>query len=223
MEKHIERVIDTGFVNHDVKFFRLEKPENYDFSPGQATEVSINNSDWSDEKRPFTFTSLPDEEYLEFTIKIYSSHEGVTNELAGIDRGDELILHEVFGAIQYKGKGVFIAGGAGVTPFIAIFRKLHKDGNIDGNKLIFGNKTEKDIILKNEFEKMLGDHFINILSDEDIKPYDHGFIDREYIEKLGVKKDQYFYVCGPPPMMEQVLKALEEIGVDEKYIVKEDL
>lgn len=223
MEKHTERVIDTGFVNHDVKFFRLERPTNYDFSPGQATEVSINKSGWSDEKRPFTFTSLPDEEYLEFTIKIYSSHEGVTNELAGIDRGDELILHEVFGAIQYKGKGVFIAGGAGVTPFIAILRKLYKDGNIDGNKLIFGNKTEKDIILKNEFEKMLGDNFINILSDEDIKPYDHGLIDRGYLEKQAVKKDQYFYVCGPQPMMEQVLKALEEIGIDEKYIIKEDL
>jgi ferredoxin-NADP reductase len=223
MEKHTVRVLDTGFANHNVKTFHLERPGDYDFTPGQATEVSINKNGWSDEKRPFTFTSLPDEGHLEFTIKIYSSHEGVTNQLAGVKKGDELILHEVFGAIQYKGEGIFIAGGAGVTPFIAIFRSLYNDGNIDGNKLIFGNKTEKDIILKQEFDKMLGDHFINVLSDEDKRPYDHGLIDRGFLEEQIVNKDQYFYVCGPPKMMDMVLKALEEIGIDEKYIVKEDL
>jgi len=37
---------------------------------------------------------------------------------------DELILHDVFGAISYMGEGVFIAGGAGITPFISIFRYL---------------------------------------------------------------------------------------------------
>jgi predicted ferric reductase len=60
---------------------------------------------------------------LEFTIKIYDSHKQVTKELAKLKHGDELIIRDVWGAIEYKGE-VFIAGGAGVTPFIAIFRKL---------------------------------------------------------------------------------------------------
>jgi ferredoxin-NADP reductase len=38
--------------------------------------------------------------------------------------GDQLIIRDVWGAITYKGKGVFIAGGAGITPFISIFRDL---------------------------------------------------------------------------------------------------
>jgi hypothetical protein len=33
------------------------------------------------EKRPFTFTSLNDNDYLEFIIKIYDSNDGVTREL----------------------------------------------------------------------------------------------------------------------------------------------
>jgi predicted ferric reductase len=37
-----------------------------------------------------------------------------------LKHGDELIIRDVWGAIEYKGEGVFIAGGAGVTPFIAI-------------------------------------------------------------------------------------------------------
>jgi predicted ferric reductase len=68
------------------------------------------------------YTSLNDNKQLEFTIKIYDSHNGVTR-IRKLKHGDELIIR-VWGAIEYKGEGVFIAGGAGVTPFIAILRQL---------------------------------------------------------------------------------------------------
>ena len=59
---------------------------------------------------------------------------------------DELIPHDVFGTITYKWKAFFIAGGAGVTPFISILRYLISRNEIRNNKLIFANKTRKDII-----------------------------------------------------------------------------
>jgi len=101
-----------------------EKPQHYNFTPGQATEISINKNGWKNEKRPFTFTCLPDNDVLEFTIKTYPLHKGVTNELLVLKKDNVLILHDVFGAIAYKGEGLFIAGGAGVTPFICIIRYL---------------------------------------------------------------------------------------------------
>ena len=113
-----------GKVTHDVVRIRMEKPANYAFTPGQATEVAINKENWKEERRPFTFTCLPDDDYLEFTIKTYPSHKGVTNELLSLQPGDELIIHDVWGAISYKGEGIFIAGGAGITPFLSIFRWL---------------------------------------------------------------------------------------------------
>jgi len=149
MEEHSVKIISIQPVTHNVRHFRVEKPAGYSFVPGQATEVAINKPRWKEERRPFTFTSLNDWDHLEFTIKIYSDHDGVTNQLGHLNVGDELLLHDVWGAIQYKGEGVFIAGGAGVTPFIAIMRQLKKENKIGNNKLIFSNKTEKDIILKN--------------------------------------------------------------------------
>jgi len=131
-----------------VKRFIVQKPKGYKFSPGQATEVSINSPVLQNEKRPFTFTSLNDSEHLEFTIKIYDSHNGVTKELGRLEQGDELIIRDAWGAIEYKGEGVFTAGGAGVTPFIAVFRQLQVENKIANNKLIFTNKSESDIILK---------------------------------------------------------------------------
>lgn len=121
MEKHIVKILTVGHLTHNVKRFVVEKPAGYEFIPGQATDVAINRPGWTDQCRPFTFTSVPDAHFLEFTIKIYTGHNGVTEQLAKLGPGDELLIHEVFGAIAYKGPGVFIAGGAGITPFIAIF------------------------------------------------------------------------------------------------------
>jgi len=40
-------------------------------------------------------------------------------------------LRDVFGAIGFQGKGTFLAGGAGVSPFIAIFKWLDHRDKID--------------------------------------------------------------------------------------------
>ena len=68
---------------------------------------------------------------------------------------------------------------------------------------------------------MLGDAFINILSDENSDGYHHGMLTEEFL-KTNIKSfDKQFYVCGPPPMMEAVLKQLANLGVGENAITKE--
>src|SRR5262245_32082972 len=185
MEEHIVKILSAEPVTHDVRRFKVEKPSGYKFIPGQATEVAINKPEWKNERRPFTFTSLNEWDHLEFTIKIYPERKGVTDQLGKLKAGEELLLHDVWGAIQYKGEGIFIAGGAGVTPFIAILRQLHKENKLGNNKLLFSNKTINDIILKDEFEKMLGKNFINTLTQEKFPGYDHQIIDKNYLtEKI---------------------------------------
>ena len=174
MESHIVKIKLIDKATHDVVRIVLEKPGGYMFTPGQATEVAINKEKWKEERRPFTFTCLPDDDYLEFTIKTYPSHKGVTNELLMLKPGDELIIHDVWGAISYQGEGIFIAGGAGITPFLSIFRYLNSINKIDGIKLIFGNKTKADIIHEEELKHLLGDSFINVLSHEAIAGYEQG-------------------------------------------------
>jgi len=132
-----------------------------------------------------------------------------------------LILHDVFGAITYKGEGVFIAGGAGVTPFICIFRYLQSKNEIGKNKLIFANKTKGDIILANEFRKILGKNFINILSDEKADGYAHGQITEGFLKTHINESTKNVYICGPPPMMDAIEKQLINLKIDKKQIIKE--
>jgi len=221
MEKHIVKIRSIQHILHDVLQIVVEKPQHFIFTPGQATEIAINKSGWKDKKRPFTFTCLPDDDYLEFSIKTYPSHKGVTNELLQLKKNDELILHDVFGAISYKGEGVFIAGGAGVTPFISIFRDLHSKNEVGANKLIFANKSKDDIILAQEFKSLLGDNFINILSDEKTEEYAFGQITENFLKVNISDFGQQFYICGPPLMMEAVQKQLSNLGINDKSVTVE--
>ncbi|MCW8810573.1 MAG: FAD-binding oxidoreductase [Ignavibacteriaceae bacterium] len=218
MESHEVKILKTENITHDVKRIRVEKPAGYKYIPGQATEVAIKGKEG---KGPFTFTSLNDEPELEFTIKIYNEVAGITKELGKLKAGDELIIHDVWGSINYKGPGVFFAGGAGVTPFIAIFRQLFKDGKIAGNKLICSNKTEKDIILKNEFERMLGENFINVITREQSEKYYNQKIDESFIKKIVTNFKQHFYICGPNKFVKDIQNILEELGVSKDLIVVE--
>jgi ferredoxin-NADP reductase len=214
------RVLDVEKITHDVLGIKIEKPAGYTFIPGQATEVAVNDKDWTKEKRPFTFTNLPGDDHLEFTIKTYPVHNGVTNRLLKLKPGDELIIHDVWGAINYKGKGLFIAGGAGVTPFISIFRYLKSINDTESNCLLFANKTKKDIILETELNELLRGNVINILSEEDTNGYKHGFITETILKEL-IHPNDILYLCGPPPMVDAVMKNLANLGVSDKSVVME--
>lgn len=221
MKKHPVKILTIEHITHDVLKIVTQKPPDYNFTPGQATEITINKDGWVNEKRPFTFTCLPEQSYLEFSIKTYTDHKGVTNKLLRLKENDELILHDVFGAIAYKKEGVFIAGGAGVTPFISILRDLRIKNETGNNKLIFANKTKGDIILDTEFKLMLGKNFINILSEEKANGYAYGQITKDFLKDYAKDPKSYFYVCGPPPMMKAIESFLSDLHVDKRMIVKE--
>ncbi len=222
MEKHHIKVKSVEKATHNVLRIKTEKPQGFQFEPGQATDVTINKSGWQDKKNPFTFTCLPDDDYLEFTIKVYPSHHGVTNELLNLKPNDELLISDSWGSINYKGEGVFIAGGAGITPFISIFRHLRAQNKTGVNKLVFANKTKADIINESEFSEMLGKNFINILSNEKAGNYENGYITKDFLKQQIVDMNQHFYVCGPPAMMDAVEKHLDDLGVNKSLIVKEE-
>ncbi len=221
MAQHIIKIKSVDHVTHDVLRIKTEKPTEFNFTPGQATLVAINKEGWEKKKRPFTFTNLPEEDHLEFTIKTYPPHEGVTNQLLNLKTDDQLIIGDAWGTINYKGEGVFIAGGAGVTPFISIFRYLHSKNELGNSKLIFANKTTADIINKDEFEKMLGHNFINILSDDDSTEFAHGQINEKFLKENGVNDHEYIYLCGPKPMMKSIEEQLRNLNVKEEAIVQE--
>lgn len=220
----MERIIKIKTIENltqDVKRFQCERPFDYTFIPGQATEVAINKKGWETEKRSFSFTSTNESSDLEFIIKIYNDHPGVTNEFNTLETGDELIIDDVWGAIEYKGPGYFIAGGAGITPFIAIQRQLHKENNLADNKLFFSNKTEKDIILQPELTAMLCSNAIYSITNEHSYKYHKGYINEEFLKTYVEDFRKHFYLCGPPLMVETLQNILVKLGASPEAVIFE--
>ncbi|MGA7179569.1 MAG: flavodoxin reductase [Thiobacillaceae bacterium] len=218
---HRVNLLMSQFVTHDVKRFIISKPEGFAAVPGQGVELAINRPGLSEQGRPFTPTGLSADKVLEFTIKAYPGHAGVTEALHRLEPGAELLMSEPFGTISYQGPGVFIAGGAGVTPFLAILRELARRGEAGEQTLIFSNKTPRDMICEKELRHLLGERCILISTSAAAPGYEHRRIDRAFLEEKIRNFDQRFYVCGPPPFMEAVNGALTEIGARAESLIFE--
>ncbi|WP_417684952.1 flavodoxin reductase [Roseibium sp.] len=210
---HKTKILVIEPVTHDVKRIRLERPEGFDYQVGDATELALDVDGWRDEKRPFTMTSLPEDPYLEFTIKEYPDHDGVTTRLHDMKPGETVLIDDPFKTFRNKGKGVFIAGGAGITPFLAILRKEREKHSLDGYTLIFANKRTEDIICRDELAGMPELKVVHVLSEDKEPGMHHGEVDADLIRGEVEDFDQRFYLCGPPPMMEAVQKSLDKLGV----------
>lgn len=209
-------------VTHDTHHLVFDRPEGFEFTPGQATDFALDREGWREEKRPFTFTSLPTDKTLEFVIKSYPEHDGVTEQIAKLTPGDTVLVDAPWGAIEDKGPGWFIAGGAGVTPFIALLKKrLAEHGTLRDCTLLFSNKTEDDIILRETFEGMPGLSTVFTVTDQDDSDLPRRLIDRAFLAEHVTPGQGKCYICGPDAMLEDVAEALKAIGVTEDDIVTE--
>ncbi len=207
-------------VTHDTHHLVFDRPEGFAYSPGQGVELHLLKAGWEDKGRPFTPITLPDEPTLEFIIKSYPDHRGVTERIGRMVPGDEVEMKGPFGALSDRGPGVFIAGGAGITPMIAILRqRLHEHGTLAGSTLLFANKTEADIIWREKFEAMKGLTAAFVV-DEAGAGVPQQRLDREYLKRF-VTPESLCYLCGPPPMMKAVRGALADLGVPAGRIVEE--
>lgn len=221
------KILKMESLNYNIKKIRVEKPVDYSFVNGQATEVAVNSKGFRDKFRPFTFTSLNTDSYLEFIIKIYSvkdnpKHTGVTEKIGELDVGDEFLVKEPFGDIGYKGSGLFLAGGTGITPFYSMFKDLNKRNLTESNMLIFSNSFGRDIFLEEELKNLLGKENISFtISQEKRQGYEHGRVGEEMIRELDLQGDCFYYVCGPGPFQQSMITILDKLNVSKKKIFAE--
>lgn len=210
------KLANKYWLTHDVVQLRFNKPKDFNYDPGEAIEMTLNGEGPS----PFTLTCLNTKDYLEFMIKIYPDHHGTTEQIAGLKVGDEVGVTQPFVTYKDSGAGVFIAGGAGITPFVAILRSKFEKKSITGCTLIFANKKRKDIFMEDELRNMLGASYINVLSQEDeVDPDYYGRIDKAYLKSHIKNFDQPFYLCGPEGFAEDIRQYLDELGADVEQVM----
>ncbi len=213
----------------DVKTFRLVPPEDDDvlpftFEPGQFLTVGV-SLDGQELKRSYSISSSPCRQgWCEITVK-HARGGRVSGHLHGrVGEGDLLSVSGPAGRFTFRGgevpSVVFIAGGVGVTPLMSSIRYL-TDRSWGGEVfLIYACASVKDIIFREELGYLRRRHpnlRVTITLDrEESADWEgpRGFVTKELL--LDAVPDiaaRRVHLCGPPPMMDAVQKALAEIGV----------
>ncbi|MEQ8582257.1 MAG: flavodoxin reductase [Marinoscillum sp.] len=211
--KYTKKIKTLDWLAHNVVRLEVSKPTGFEYHVGDAVEIQVG----AHEPGPFTMTNLPSEDTLEFIIRIYKNHHGKTEAISQLNVGDQIGFTEPFNTFRPKENAVFLAGGTGITPFVAIMRYMHQKGTLNDCLLIFSNKTRKDLFLEKELREMLGDKYLNVITSDPADPAYYGNIDAPFLKKQ-INHSRPVLVCGPPPFNEAMEKALRSIGLKEEHI-----
>lgn len=119
-----------------------------------------------------------------------------------------------------------IAGGTGITPIYQIINAVYSNQDPTDIILIFGNKTTKDFLLKDELDNIQRCNKINIKiiytidKSEEGWEGEVGFINKDMISKYckNIEDNRFVLTCGPPPMTKSLPPILKQLGMkDDNY------
>ncbi len=211
---------------YDAFTLALEPNRKFPFKPGQFCFLRLEKEGLY-ARHPFTISSAPNEKEIRFTMKLKGRF---VNAASKLNRGDEVKTDGPFGIFTIEDKTrdlVFIAGGIGITPFMSMIRNQLKTGDKQNITLLYGAKTEKDLVFKDEIDDINKEWFkktyvLSTNNQEGLEGYETGHINEKIIkERIKNMEDPLFYICGPEPMKESCERTLLKLGVNKQDIITE--
>jgi cytochrome-b5 reductase len=216
---------------HDTKTFCFALPDEatLDMLPGDYLYVHA-TIDGKTVKRPYTPSSMPGATgYFDLTVKRYDTGT-ISKYLHDREIGDTVLMsgpnpggHWVDGMAKQVG---CVAGGTGITPMIAIIRWILAKSLGVELFLVFANKTEADIIFREEWDEDEREH-ANFHCYHVLEQPPAGWWQgtgriteamlRGHLPPPG--PDTVIFLCGPPPMADALEASLKAIGYSEHAII----
>lgn len=151
--------------------------------------------------------------------------------------GDKVMISGPYGEFFIKNTNremIYIGGGAGMAPLRShIFHLFHTEKTNRKVSYWYGARSKREVFYEEDFreiEKAFPNFTFNLALSEP-KPEDNwtgytGFIHQvlfnEYLSKHPEPEEVEYYLCGPPMMIDAVLKMLYDLGVPDEMIAFDD-
>ncbi|HET9124964.1 MAG TPA: 2Fe-2S iron-sulfur cluster binding domain-containing protein, partial [Solirubrobacteraceae bacterium] len=217
-------------LTHDIYRLVLDATK-LQFRPGQYVDITIPGSGGGEgDTRSFSMANLPASGKLEFMIKAYPEGR-FSSLLAGgeIAQGQTLTVTGPYGVFTLRRASdrplLFIGGGAGMAPILALLRSLADEGSERSAVFYYGARTPADLFHLDELrelERRLPNfRFVPALSDcgEDADwEGERGMITEVVIRREQDLSGMDAYLCGPPPMVDAAIAMLDAKGVPEDRV-----
>jgi propane monooxygenase reductase component len=229
IQQGVAEVVSRDAVTHDMRHLvlRLIEPEEIKFFPGQYMDIKIPGTPVV---RSFSMANTSSREggLLEFIIKVYPDGQFSRFLADKLAEGDRLELTGPFGVFTLREGDndlVFVGGGAGLAPILALLRSMAERGIGRKATFFYGARTRADLCFEpelRELERTLPNfRYVPALSEaggDDGWAGETGLI-TDVVRRLASDlTGAHAYVCGPPPMVEAALPLLASLGVEEKRI-----
>jgi propane monooxygenase reductase component len=218
------RVETLEALTHDIHRLVLSG-EKLEYKPGQYVDIKIPDSD---EVRSFSMANLPGHQ-LELMIKVYP--DGKFSSLLAdgeIREGQELEVTGPYGVFTLRKNSdrplLFIGGGAGMAPILALLRSLAEQGSTRPAVYYYGARGPQDLFHQDELaeleQRLPNFRFVPALSECDEEEWsgEQGLI-TDVVERCEEELGEVdAYLCGPPPMVDAAIALLDAKGVPDSRV-----
>ena len=228
------RLLGSEEVAAGTRAFRFERPPGFAFQAGQNALVTLIEPPELDAQGPsraFTIASAPHEPELVFATRMRDSafkrvlgraSAGTPVDIDG--PAGSMVLHE-----DASRPAVFLAGGIGITPFLAMARDAAHRRLPHRLFLFYGNRRPEDAAFLDELAGMRNPNWRLIAAmseaEKSARPWhgERGFIDRAMLERhLPQLHGPVYYFAGPPAMATAMQRMLSEAGVADDDMRSEE-
>ena len=161
----------------------------------------------------------------------------VSSYIFNLKPGDKCTISGPYGEFfirETEAEMVYIGGGAGMAPLRSHIFELFK--NMQTKRKVsywYGARSMREMFYDDEFEQLAADNdnFSLHVALSEPQPEDNwtgatGFIHQvlhdDYLKDHPAPEDCEYYICGPPMMLQAVLKMLDDLGVESENIAYDD-
>lgn len=236
MAIHETRLVRRETVAEGTMAFHFSSPPRFRHRAGQSllmTLVDPPETDSEGDARTFTIASAPHEETLMIATRmrdtafkrvLKSAPAGMAVRIDGPD--GEMVLHD-----EAARPAVFLAGGIGITPFLAMTRHAARQRLPHRIHLFYSNRRPEDAAFLSELQEMEQANPNYRLTATMAEPEksaqrwsgESGYIRRDMLERhLPDIASPVYYFAGPPAMTMGMQRMLKEIGIAEQSMRYEE-
>jgi benzoate/toluate 1,2-dioxygenase reductase subunit len=196
---------------------RMKDAGQLSYLPGQYVNVSVPGTS---QTRSYSFSSMPRDGIVEFLVRNIPNGL-MSSYLAGSAKpGDALTLTGPIGSFYLRDVTrplLFLAGGTGLAPFLAMLEALQKKGMTQPVHMIYGVTNDADLVETDKLATFAaaipGFTYLTVVADPASAHERKGYVTHHLPDAALHSGNVDLYLCGPPPMVDAVRAYLAEKGV----------
>jgi len=196
---------------------------SFDHQPGQYVGIGV-DVDGRFHWRSYSLSSPPRRDGRDIAITVRAMPEGfLSQHLVGLPPGTIVRLAAPAGDFVLPSpppaKMLFLVGGSGITPVMAMLRTLDRRDTMPDVVLVYSSPTPERMIFRAELKEMAERHDGLHLHEQHTDL--HGMFSLRLLDEVCPDwRDRETWACGPTPMLDSAEEHWEDAGLSEHLHVE---